>query len=105
MTCLDNDEVFAVMGIGAVAVDRDLTADPAMVEREGAKVLRDQDDGIALTLIGAEGARRHHALAFKAEESAKVVKPRDKQTVPHGIRSDPQILDHPLHRKACKPPV
>jgi hypothetical protein len=73
-----------------------------MIEREGAKMLRDQDHGIALTLIGAESARRHHALAFKAEQSAKVVKPQDKQAVPHGIRPDPQILDHLLHERPVK---
>jgi hypothetical protein len=65
-------------------------------------MLRDQDHGIALTLIGAESARRHHALAFKAEQSAKVVKPQDKQAVPHGIRPDPQIFDHLLHERPVK---
>src|SRR5262249_8859505 len=70
MARLDDNEILTVMRIGAVAVDRDLAADPAMIEREGAKMLRDQDDGIALAFVGAEGARRHHALTRKAERSA-----------------------------------
>ena len=35
---LDDDEVLAVMGVGPMAIDCDLAADPAVVERKGAEM-------------------------------------------------------------------
>ena len=97
MARLDDHEVLAVMGIGAVAVDRDFAADPAVVEGKGTEMLRDQDDGVALALVRAERPRGHHPLPLEAEPAAVIVKPRHKLAVAHGVGADPQVLDHPLH--------
>jgi putative ubiquitin-RnfH superfamily antitoxin RatB of RatAB toxin-antitoxin module len=62
---LDDDEILAVGGVRAVAIDRNLAADPAMIERKRAEMLGDQDDGIALAFVGTERPRRQHAIALK----------------------------------------
>ena len=97
MARLDDDEVLAMMGIGPVAVDRDLAADPAVVEGKGAEMLGEQDNGIALALVRAERPGRHHPLPLEAQRPAVVIEPRHKLAVAHGIGADPQVLDHPLH--------
>ncbi|WP_157860940.1 hypothetical protein [Bradyrhizobium viridifuturi] len=56
MAGLDQHQVLAVMGIRPMAVDRDLAADPSMVERKRSEMLGQQHDRIALALIGAKGA-------------------------------------------------
>ena len=67
MACLDDDQILAVMSMRPVAVGGDDTAYHSMVEREGAEVLGDQDDRIALAFVGAEGARRHDAACLEAQ--------------------------------------
>src|SRR5271166_484170 len=97
MRGLDDDEVLAMMGVGTVTVDRDLAADPAVIEGKGAEMLGDQHDRIALALVGAERPRRHHAAALEPQRAAEIVEPRHEQAVAHRISADPQILDRPLH--------
>ncbi len=67
MARLDDDQVFAMVCMRPVAVGGDDAADHAMVEGECAEVLGDQDDRIALALVGAEGARRHDAASLEAQ--------------------------------------
>jgi hypothetical protein len=80
-----------------MAVDRDLAADPAVVEGKSAEMLRDQDDRIALAFVRTKGARRHHPVAFEAERQAIIVKSRDELAVAHRMAGDPHVVDGPLH--------
>jgi hypothetical protein len=97
MACLDNDEIFAVMGVRPVPIERNIAADQAVIEREGSEVLGDQNDRIALTLVGAERARRHHPLAAESKRQAIVVQPWDELAVAHRVAVKLQILDETLH--------
>ncbi len=97
MAGLDDDEVLAMRGIGPVAIDGDLAADAAVVERKGAEMLCNQDDRIALAFVRAKRPRRQHAIALEAQGTAEVVETGDKLAIAHRIRTDPQILDHALH--------
>lgn len=85
---LEDQQVLAMMGVRAVAVGCDLAADLAVVEGEGAEMLRQEDDGVALALVGAEGAGVHHAVALEAEGAAVVVEFGHELAVP-----DPHAAD------------
>jgi len=67
MAGLDDDEIFTVMGMRPVPIERDVAADQAVVERKGSEMLGDQNDRIALTLVRAKRARRHHSFAAEPE--------------------------------------
>ena len=98
MACLDNDEIFAVMGVRPVPIERNVAADQAVIERKGSEVLGDQNDRIALTLVGAERARRHHSFAAESERQAIVVQPWNELAVAHRVAVKQQILDETLHQ-------
>jgi hypothetical protein len=55
------------MGMRPVPIERDVAADQAVVERKGSEMLGDQNDRIALTLVRAKRARRHHSFAAEPE--------------------------------------
>jgi hypothetical protein len=97
VTRLDDDQVFAVMGMRGVPVGGDLAADPAVIERKGPEMLGNQNDRIALALVGAEGPRRHHSFALKSE--AAIVKPRNELAVAHRAIVNPEILDDTAHQQ------
>ncbi|MGO9006735.1 MAG: hypothetical protein ACLQIQ_09225 [Beijerinckiaceae bacterium] len=67
VTGLDDDQILTVMGMRAVPVRRDFAADPPMVEGESAEMLHQQNDRIALALVGAERPRRHHARPLETQ--------------------------------------
>src|SRR6185437_13661533 len=67
VTGLDNDKVLAVIGVGTMAIDRNIAADPAVVERKGTEMLGDQDNRVALAFVGTKSAPWHHPLTFEAE--------------------------------------
>lgn len=60
MAGLQDEQVLAVVGMRSVPVRRHNAAGPAVIEQEGAEVLGQLDEGVALVLVRAEGARRHY---------------------------------------------
>src|SRR5271163_3995549 len=90
-------------GVRAMAVDRDLAADAAMVEGKGAEMLGDQNDRIALAFVRTKRPRRQHAIALKAKGTAKVIKAGDKLAIAHRIGTDLQVFDHPLLHEGPRP--
>jgi hypothetical protein len=98
MAGLDDDEIFAVMGMRPVPVERDVAADQTVVEWKGSEVLGNQNDRIALTLVGAECPRRHHSVAPESERQTVIVKPRHELAVAHRVSVKLQILDETLHQ-------
>ena len=98
MACLDDDEIFAVMGMRSVPIERNVAADQAVVERKGSEVLGDQNDRIALTLVGAKRARRHHSFAAESHRQAIIVQPWNELAVAHRVAVELQILDETLHQ-------
>src|SRR3984893_12269147 len=104
VTRLDDDQVFAVMGMRGVPVGGDLAADPAAIERKGPEMLGNQNDWIALALVGAERPRRHHSFALKSERQAVIVKPRNELAVAHRAIVNPEILADTAHEKEKRRP-
>ena len=94
---LDDDEILAMMGMRPVAVEGDLAADQAVIEREGAEMLGHQHDRIALAFVRTEGPRRHHCFALKTERQAVIVQPGNEQAVTHRAIIEPEILNYSLH--------
>jgi hypothetical protein len=99
---LNDDEILAVVGVRAVAIDRDLAADPAMVEWKGTEMLGDQDDRISLAFVGAKCPRWHHSLALKSERQTVIVQAGNELTVPHHAIVKSQVINHAPHQ--VKPP-
>jgi len=60
---VDDQQALTVFGKRAVAIGCDDSPAAPVVERESAEMFGQQDDGIALVLVGTEGTRREH-LAF-----------------------------------------
>jgi hypothetical protein len=98
MACLDDDEIFTVMGMWPVPVERDIAADKTVVERKGSEMLGGQNDRVALSLVGAKRARRHHSFAAEPERKAVIVQPRYELAVSHREAVKLQILDETLHQ-------
>jgi hypothetical protein len=53
---VDDQQALTVFGIRAVAIGCDDGPAAPVVERETAEMLGQQDDGVALVLVGTEGA-------------------------------------------------
>src|SRR6202021_1968287 len=100
MAGLDDDQVLAVMRMRPMAVDRDLAADPAVVEGKRAEMLRQQNDRIALAFVRAERPRRHHPLALETQGKAVIVQPRHEMAVAHRAVAKLQVLDDAPHVNA-----
>src|ERR1700722_4762922 len=98
MAGMDDDEVFAMMGMRPVPVGGDLAADLAVVERKGPEMLGDEDDRIALAFVGAKCPRGHHAIALESERQAIIVQPRHELAVTHRVVAKAKILDDTLHQ-------
>jgi len=81
VACLKQQEVLAVVRVGAVAVDRDDAADAPVVEGERAEMLGDENDREALAFIRAERARWHDLALGEAERQTPVVQLWDETVV------------------------
>jgi hypothetical protein len=55
MAGLEDDQVFAMVGVRPVPIDRHLAAHPAVIEGKGAEVLHQQRHRVALAFVRAEG--------------------------------------------------
>ena len=97
MAGMDDDEVFAMMGMRSVPVGGDLAANAAVIERKGSEMLGYQDHRIALALVGTECPRGHHAIALKTQRQAVIIQPRHELAVPHRVVVNAKVLDDPLH--------
>ena len=98
VTGLEDDQVFAVMGVRAMSIGGDLAANPPMVEGKGAEMLRQQDHRIALAFVRAEGARGHHQPALKTQRQAIIIEPRHEQAVAHRPVAELKVIDDMAHR-------
>jgi len=95
VACLDDNQILAMFGVGAVAIGCNNTANHAMVERKGTEVLGDQDNRIALVFIRAESAGRHDFARFESQRLAQIVQSRYKPAVTHHV-INPKIADDRL---------
>lgn len=59
MTCLNDNGIFTVMGMGPMTVNGDNTANPSMIKGKGAEMLSEKDNRPALIFIGTKGTGRH----------------------------------------------
>lgn len=55
MTGMDDDQILAMMGVGAMSIGGDDAAGDAVVERESAEMFGQQNDWITLVFIRAKG--------------------------------------------------
>jgi hypothetical protein len=69
----------------------------AVIEGKGTEVLGDQDGGIALALVRAKGARRHHPTAAKPERQAEVVELWHELAVTYCQAVYFQVAHHAMH--------
>ena len=64
-----------------MTVGRYYTADEAMIKREGAELLGDEDNREPLAFVGAESTGGHYLARLHSERKTIIIKSRDEDAV------------------------